>query len=68
LSWLCDYKTNWTNYKEYDCHPQTFDDFIESEKRDSWKERILAFLMIVLLQDINGQNVKYTDKRMEVVA
>ncbi|MEE9339536.1 MAG: hypothetical protein V3U87_15795 [Methylococcaceae bacterium] len=65
LSWLCDYKKNWTDYKEYDCHPQSFDEFLEKEKRGNWEERLLAFLMIVLLQNINGKNVAYTEKKQE---
>ena len=71
LTWYADYKTNWTNGKEYDCHPQNWEAFMESEKRGDWEERLYILLMIVLLQNINGKNVKYTrkpDKKLKEAA
>lgn len=67
LSWLCDYKKNWTGGKEYDCHPQSFDEFLKDEKRTSWTERLLIFLMIVLLQNINSKNVEYVRKEEVII-
>lgn len=62
LTWYADYKTKWTNGKEYDCHPQNWNEFMESEKRGKWEERLYILLMIVLLQNINTKNVQYKRK------
>jgi len=68
VSWLCDYKKNWTDGIEYDCHPKSFDDFLNDEKKSHWTERLEIFLMIVLLQNINSKNVEYlpTQKTLDL--
>ena len=66
LEWLCDYKTHWQDGQEYNCHPQSFDDFLNKEKNNHWKNRLSIFLMIVLLQDINSENVQCVEKTLEV--
>ena len=65
VTWFADYKTNWNNYKEYDCHPQSWDEFMDDEKTGSWEERIWILFMIVLLQDVKCENVQY--ERLEKV-
>lgn len=57
LGYLCDYKENWENGQEYDCHPQNFDEFLNHEKNSHWSIRLEIFFMIVLMQDINSKNV-----------
>ena len=66
LGWLCGYKKNWTNGIEYDAHPQNFDEFLNREKNSHWENRLLIFLMIVLLQDVNSSNVQCVPKEMKV--
>ncbi|HSG84273.1 MAG TPA: hypothetical protein VLA08_06935 [Nitrosopumilus sp.] len=66
LSWYCDYKDEWNNGQEYDCHPKNFDEFLNQEKKSSWSNRLLIFFMIVLLQDINCENVRKVKKVIEV--
>ncbi len=65
LGWLCNYKRNWTDGQEFDNHPQSFDEFLNDEKKSHWSNRLLIFLMIVLLQDINSKNTEFIEKEIK---
>lgn len=56
VSWLRNYKKSWDNGKEYDCYPQTFDDFLKCESIHESRKPILE--MICLLQDFNKIGAK----------
>ena len=66
LEWLCNYKKNWVDGKEYDCHPQNFDEFMENNVKTHWKQRLEIFLMIILLQNVNSENIEHYEIKKEI--
>lgn len=65
LGWYCNYKENWNSDIEDDVY-ENFDAYLTEEKKSSWSNRLLIFLMIVLLQDVNCDNVKKVSKKLEI--